>query len=113
MEEVTVPAGLQTALSDSFGGAGDPEFSLSWISLTNDAEMLTLSIHLAVVTCGGSREKWLLRFDLSGSDAAAARHDASVEAHRWLALMVKVNVIEWWHTRETAPNIPEAPRRIG
>ncbi|MFI1171038.1 hypothetical protein [Streptomyces melanogenes] len=113
MEEVTVPAGLQEALSERFGGAGDPELSLSSISLTDEAETLTLSLHLAVVTRRGGREKWLLRFDMAGTDAVAARHDASVEAHRWLALMVKVNVIEWWHTRKIAPNISETPRRIG
>ncbi|MFD9489721.1 hypothetical protein ACFWBX_38275 [Streptomyces sp. NPDC059991] len=113
MEQVTVPAGLQSALSEKFGGAGDPEFFLSEISLYGDAEKLTISMHVSVALNSGDREKWILRLGLSGSDTDAARPDAPVEAYRWLALMVHANVIEWWHTRKTAPNIPEIPRRIG
>ncbi|WP_188275783.1 hypothetical protein [Streptomyces sp. CBMA152] len=113
MEQVTVPAGFQSALSESFGGAGDPEFRLSEISLYGDAEKLTLSMHVSVTVHSGGREKWILRLDISGSDADAARADAPAEAYRWLTLMVQANVIEWWHTRKTAPNIPEIPRRIG
>ncbi|MFI1104951.1 hypothetical protein [Streptomyces melanogenes] len=113
MDFARVPVGLQSALSEKFGGAGDPEFLLSEISLAGDSETLTISMHVSVAWGSGGKEKWALRVDLSGSDTDAARPGAAVEAYRWLALMVQTNVIEWWHTRRTAPNIPETPRRIG
>ncbi|PKV90141.1 hypothetical protein [Streptomyces sp. TLI_146] len=113
MEKVTVPAGLKSALSEKFGGVGDPEFLLSEISLAGDTENLTLSMHVTVALGSERREKWLLRLELSGGDAEAALPHAPAETYNWLALMVQANVIEWWHTRNTAPNIPEPPRRIG
>ncbi|MFI1177901.1 hypothetical protein [Streptomyces melanogenes] len=112
MDQLTVPASLRSALSEKFGGAGDPEFLLSEISLYESEEKLTLSMQVSVALRSGGREKWALSLELSGSDTDAARPDRPTEAYRWLALMVQVNVIEWWHTRRLAPNIPEIPRRI-
>ncbi|GGP95680.1 hypothetical protein [Streptomyces melanogenes] len=112
MEELTVPAGLQSALSEKFGGAGDPGFLLSEISLHESEGKLTLSMQASVALRSGGREKWAISLELSGSDTDAARPDRPTEAYRWLALMVQANVIEWWHTRGTAPNIPEIPHRI-
>ncbi|MCW8217073.1 MULTISPECIES: hypothetical protein [Streptomyces] len=113
MEQVSIPLGLRTELAETFGGLGDPSFGLSkTVFLREDCE-LTVSATLDVILANGHSEKWILSLVFPEFDAAAAGQEATAEAHAWFALMVQTNIIEWWHTRETAPNMPTAPQRIG
>ncbi|WP_331752108.1 hypothetical protein [Streptomyces sp. NBC_00829] len=57
-------------------------------------------------------EQWNVTLDFQAEDAVAAEPEASSDAHSWFALMVKVNIVEWWHTRITEPNMPHPPCRI-
>ncbi|MBT2439029.1 hypothetical protein J7E93_02610 [Streptomyces sp. ISL-36] len=113
MEQVSIPPGLQMELEKPFGGRGDPAFKLSNIAFSREGGELTLSATVDITPDREHSERWLLSLEFSEFDAAAAHQDETAEAHSWFALMAKTNIIEWWHTRKTEPNMPLPPRRIG
>jgi hypothetical protein len=113
MEHVSIPLGLRTELAGTFGGLGDPSFELSEIVLSRENGELTVSATVDVTLANRHSEKWILSLVFPEFDAAAADQEATAEAHSWFALMVQTNIIEWWHTRNTAPNMPTPPQRIG
>ncbi|MFE0640112.1 hypothetical protein ACFW2Y_00570 [Streptomyces sp. NPDC058877] len=113
MEQVSIPPGLQMELEKPFGGPGDPAFTLSNVTFSREGSELTLSATVDITPARGRSEQWLISLEFSEFDAAAARQNETPEAHSWFALMTKTNIVEWWHTRKTEPNMPVPPRRIG
>ncbi|MEI7030963.1 hypothetical protein [Streptomyces pratensis] len=113
MEQVSVPLGLRAKLEEKFGGLGDPSFKLSTTAFSREDHELTVSVTLEVAPANRRSEKWILSLAFPEFDAAAADQEATGESHAWFALMVQTNIIEWWHTRKTSPNMPAPPQRIG
>ncbi|MFE0701887.1 hypothetical protein [Streptomyces sp. NPDC058872] len=100
-------------LEKPFGGQGDPTFKLSNITFSHQGDELTLSATVDIAPDQERSERWLLGLEFSKFDAAAAHPNGTAETHSWFALMAKTNIVEWWHTRKTEPNMPVPPRPIG
>lgn len=103
---------LRVLLREPFGGGpGDPEFQFREVSLNLQDERLLLQGDVEI-SPGGRVEVWRVSLSFEEEDYQAALLGAPASALSWFVLMVRENIIEWWHTRKLEPNMPFAARRI-
>ncbi|MFI9630900.1 hypothetical protein [Streptomyces sp. NPDC052042] len=111
MDEEQGPATLNAMLSEGFSEPGSPVFRIAQAVVKPEGDGIRLVATVDVTSSSMRDEQWIITLDFPAEDSAAAAPDASPSEHSWFTLMVRSNILEWWHTRKTDPNISIAPLR--
>ncbi|QTZ90041.1 hypothetical protein [Streptomyces auratus] len=103
---------LREILREPFGGGeGNPGFSFREIEFII-ADRKLLLVGVAKISYQGSDETWRIPLSFEEEDYRAALASSPRPALEWFAMVVRENVIEWWHTRRLEPNMPFPARRL-
>ncbi|PWI41070.1 hypothetical protein [Streptomyces sp. ICBB 8177] len=109
---IGVSSELRDVLEEPFGGTlGDPRISFREIEFDFRNGRLVL-VGVVVVSRAKGDETWKVTLSFEEADHRSALDGAPRAALEWFALMVRENVMEWWHTRRQGPNMPFAAQKI-